>query len=172
MKQKEFLNYIKERVIKYMFKYVVCSRKLLCILVCLVTLAGCGNKEKPKQYVAELSNPYLSTLPSSFNKRLDVSYQFQNTLSKEGDFSTIDFLHLEVYKDDTIIGYKIVTAKNANDYLKDGEYDMILGRTDVHLDVEVKRGDKLRIVGEVHVHYVDDDSKDTTLTDEIEYKVK
>lgn len=147
-------------------------RKLICALLCVVTLAGCSSKEKPKQYVAELSNPYLSTLPSSFNKRLDVSYQFQNTLSKEGDFSTIDFLHLEVYKDDTMIGYKIVTAKNANDYLKDGEYDMILGRTDVPLDVEVKRGDKLRIVGEVHVHYVDDDSKDTTLTDEIEYKVK
>ena len=147
-------------------------RKLICALLCVVTLAGCSNKEKSKQYVAELSNPYLSTLPSSFNKRLDVSYQFQNTLSKEGDFSTIDFLHLSVYKGDVMIGYKIVTAKNANDYLKDGEYDMILGRTDVPLDVEIKRGDKLRIVGEVHVHYVDDDSKDTTLTDEIEYTVK
>lgn len=50
-------------------------RKLICTLLCLVTLAGCSNKEKPKQYVAELSNPYLSTLPSSFNKRLDVSYR-------------------------------------------------------------------------------------------------
>lgn len=49
-------------------------RKLICVLLCVVTLAGCGNKEKPNQYVAELSNPYLSTLPSSFNKRLDVSY--------------------------------------------------------------------------------------------------
>ena len=49
-------------------------RKLICALMCIVTLAGCGNKEKHKQYVAELSNPYLSTLPSSFNKRLDVSY--------------------------------------------------------------------------------------------------
>lgn len=98
--------------------------------------------------------------------------QFQNTLSKEGDFSTIDFLHLSVYKGDVMIGYKIVTAKDTSYYLKDGDYDMIIGRTDVPLDVEVKRGDKLRIVGEVHVHYVDDDSKDTTLTDEIEYKVK
>lgn len=34
-------------------------RKLLCILMCLVTLAGCGNKEKPEQYVAEVSNPYV-----------------------------------------------------------------------------------------------------------------
>jgi len=49
---------------------------------------------------------------------------------------------------------------------------MIIGRTDVPLNVAIKRGDKLRIVGEVHVHYVDDDSKDTTLTDEIEYTVK
>lgn len=147
-------------------------RKLICALLCVVTLAGCSSKEKPKRYVAELSNPYLSTLPSSFNKRLDVSYQFQNTLSKEGDFSTIDFLHLSVYKGDVVIGYKIVTAKDTSYFLKDGDYDMIIGRTDVPLDVEVKRGDKLRIVGEVHVHYVDDDSKDTTLTDEIEYKVK
>ena len=49
---------------------------------------------------------------------------------------------------------------------------MILGRTTIPLIAEVKRGDKLRIVGEVHVHYVDDDSKDTTLTDEIEYTAK
>ena len=50
-------------------------RKLICALLCVVTLAGCSSKEKPKQYVAELSSPYLSTLPSSFNKRLDVSYR-------------------------------------------------------------------------------------------------
>ena len=148
------------------------ARKLICAVMCVVTLAGCGNKEKPKQYVSELSSPYLSTLPSSFNKRLDISYQFQNTFSKVGDFSTIDFLHLEVYKDDVMIGYKIVTAKDTSYYLTDSDYDMIIGRTDVPLDVEIKRGDKLRIVGEVHVHYVDDDSKDTTLTDEIEYTVK
>lgn len=49
---------------------------------------------------------------------------------------------------------------------------MIIGRTDIPLDIEIKRGDKLRIVGEVHVHYVDDDSKDTTITDEIEYIAK
>lgn len=147
-------------------------RKLICVLLCVVTLAGCGNKEKPKQYVAELSNPYVNTLPS-LNKELDISYQFQNTLSKEGDFPTIDFLHLSVYKGNVMIGYDIITAKNITDYkLKDGDYDMILGRTTIPLIVEVKRGDKLRIVGEVHVHYVDDDSKDTTLTDEIEYTVK
>ena len=49
---------------------------------------------------------------------------------------------------------------------------MILGRTTIPLIVEVKRGDKLRIVGEVHVHYVDDDSKDTTIADETEYTAK
>lgn len=36
-------------------------RKLICAVMCVVTLAGCSNKEKPKQYVAELSSPYLST---------------------------------------------------------------------------------------------------------------
>lgn len=147
-------------------------RKLVCVLLCVVALTGCTNKEKPKQYVAELSNPYVNTLPS-LNKELDISYQFQNTLSKEGDAPTIDYLHLEVYKGDTMIGYDIITAKNITDYkLKDGDYDMILGRTTIPLIVEVKRGDKLRIVGEVHVHYVDDDSKDTTIADEIEYTAK
>lgn len=147
-------------------------RKLVCALLCVVLLASCSDKEKPKQYVAELSNPYVNTLPT-FNKELDISYQFQNTLSKEGDFSTIDYLHLEVYNGDTMIGYDIITAKNITDYkLKDGDYDMILGRTTIPLIVEVKRGDKLRIVGEVHVHYVDDNSKDTTITDEIEYTAK
>ena len=146
-------------------------RKLVCTLLCLVTLSGCGNKEKPKQYVAELSHPYVNTLPS-LNKELDISYQFENKLSKEGDVPTIDYLHLEVYKGDTMIGYDIITSKNINDYLKDGDYDMILGRTTIPLIVEIKRGDKLRIVGEVHVQYVDDDSKDTTITDEIEYTAK
>lgn len=147
-------------------------RKLVCALLCVVALAGCTNKEKPKQYVAELSNPYVNTLPS-LNKELDISYQFQNTLSKEGDVPTIDYLHLEVYNSDTMIGYDIITAKNITDYrLKDSDYDMILGRTTIPLIVEVKRGDKLRIVGEVHVHYVDDDSKDTTIADEIEYIAK
>lgn len=146
-------------------------RKLICVLLCVVTLAGCGNKEKHKQYVAELSHPYVNTLPS-LNKELDISYQFQNTLSKEGDVPTIDYLHLEVYKGDIMIGYDIITSKNINDYLKDGDYDMIFGRTTIPLIVEIKPGDKLRIVGEVHVHYVDDDSKNTTITDEIEYTAK
>ena len=146
-------------------------KKLLCILMCLVTLAGCGNKEKPEQYVAEVSNPYVdaSTL---LNKELTVSYQFQNTLSKEGDFPTISFLHLTVYKDDTVIGYQIIMAKDSNDYLKDGDYDMIIGRTTIPLDVEIEYGDKLRIVGEANVFYAEDKSKNTTLTDEIEYTAK
>lgn len=147
-------------------------RKLICALMCIVTLAGCGNKEKPKQqYVAEVSRPYINTL-KSFNKELDVSYQFQNTLSKEGDSPTISFLHLTVYKDDTVIGYQIITAKDSDNYLKDGDYDMILGRTEIPLDVEIKHGDKLRIVGEANVFYADDESKNTTLTDEIEYIAK
>ena len=49
---------------------------------------------------------------------------------------------------------------------------MILGRTEIPLDVEIKHGDKLRIVGEANVFYADDESKNTTLTDEIEYIAK
>lgn len=30
-------------------------KRLICTLLCLATLAGCGTKEKSKQYVAELS---------------------------------------------------------------------------------------------------------------------
>lgn len=37
---------------------------------------------------------------------MDISYQFQNTLSKEGDFPTIDFLHLSVYKGNVKIGIR------------------------------------------------------------------
>lgn len=127
--------------------------------------------QQPKQYVAEVSNPYVdaSTL---LNKELTVSYQFENKLSKEGDFPTISFLHLTVYKGDTVVGYQIIMAKDSNDYLKEGDYDMIIGRTDIPLDTEVKRGDKLRIVGEANVFYADDKSKNTTLTDEIEYRIK
>lgn len=146
-------------------------RKLVCTLLCLVTLLGCGNKEKSKQYVAEVSRPYVNTL-KSFNKELDVSYQFENKSSKEGDFPTMCFLHLTVYKDDTVIGYQIITAKDANDYLKEGDYDMIIGRTTIPLDVEIKYGDKLCIVGEANIFYADDKSKNTTLTDEIEYTAK
>ena len=146
-------------------------RKLICALMCIVTLAGCGNKEKPKQYVAEVSHPFVNTLPS-LNKELDVSYQFENKLSKEGDFPTISFLHLTVYKDDTVIGYQIIMAKDSNDYLKESDYDMIIGRTTIPLDVEIEYGDKLRIVGEANVFYADDKSKNTTITDEIEYTAK
>lgn len=122
-------------------------RKLVCALLCVVTLAGCGNKEKPKQYVAELSNPYVNTLPS-LNKELDISYQFQNTSSKEGDVPTIDYLHLEIYKGDTMIGYDIITAKNITDY-------------------KLKDGAKLRIVGETFIGIEDG----FTLSNTVEYTV-
>ena len=45
---------------------------------------------------------------------------------------------------------------------------MIFGSTKIHLDAEVKKGDKLRVVGEAKAHYRDDESKDITLTDEVE----
>ena len=57
-------------------------RKLICALMCIVILAGCSNKEKPKQYVAELSNPYVNTLPT-FNKAIlglsILQYSFKYT---------------------------------------------------------------------------------------------
>ena len=56
-------------------------------------------------------------------------------------------------------------------FLKEDDYDMIFGVTTIHLDTEVKKGDKLHVVGEVKVHYGDDESKNTTLTDEVECTV-
>ena len=45
---------------------------------------------------------------------------------------------------------------------------MIFGSTKIHLDTEVKKGDKLRVVGEVKASDRDDESKNITLTDEVE----
>ena len=93
-------------------------RKLICTLLCLVTLAGCSNKEKPKQYVAELSHPYINSLPSAFNKDWILVTNSRIHYQKKVIFPTIDFLHLSVYKGNVMIGYEIVTAKNTDDYLK------------------------------------------------------
>lgn len=139
--------------------------------MCLVTLAGCSNKEKPKQYVAEVSNPYVdaSTL---LNKELTVSYRFQNTDVRVGEFPSIGHLVLKVYNENNeMLGYEIVDAYDVYRFLKEDDYDMIFGETTIHLDTEVKQGDKLRVVGEVKVHYREDESKDVTLTDEVECTV-
>ena len=53
-------------------------------------------------------------------------------------------------------------------FLKEGDYDMIFGSTKIHLDTEVKKDDKLRVVGEVKASDRDDESKNITLTDEVE----
>lgn len=77
---------------------------------------------------------------------------------------------LKVYNEnDEMLGYEIVNAYDNYRFLKEDDYDMIFGETTIHLDTEVKQGDKLRVVGEAKVHhYRDDESKDITLTDEVE----
>lgn len=67
-----------------------------------------------------------------------------------------------------MLGYEIVDAYDKYRFLKEGDYDMIFGSTKIHLDTEVKKGDKLRVVGEVKVSDRDDESKNTTLKDEVE----
>ena len=141
-------------------------RKLICALLCVVTLSGCGMIRQKPQYIAELRFPFVS--PAN-HKKLEVSYRFQNTNVRVGEFPSIDFLVLKVYnKDDVMIGYEIVEAHDVYKFLKESDYDMILGHTEIRLDDEVKQGDKLRVVGEVKVDYREDESKNTTLTDEVE----
>lgn len=144
-------------------------RKLICAVMCVVTLAGCGVAKKNPQYIAELRFPYVG--PTN-HKKLEVSYRFQNTDVRVGKFPSIGHLVLIVYdEDNNMLGYEIVDAYDKYRFLKEDDYDMIFGVTTIHLDTEVKQGDKLRVVGEVKVHYREDESKDTTLTDEVEYVV-
>lgn len=141
-------------------------RKLLCILMCLVTLAGCGIAKKSSQYIAELRLPYVG--PTN-HKKLEVSYRFQNTDVRVGEFPSIGHLVLKVYNEnDEMLGYEIVDAYDVCRFLKEDDYDMIFGVATINLNTEVKQGDKLRVVGEVKVHYREDESKDVTLTDEAE----
>lgn len=146
-------------------------RKLVCALLCVVTLTGCGIAKKNTQYIAELRFPYVG--PTT-RDRLEVSYRFQNTDVRVGEFPSIGHLVLKVYNEnDEMLGYEIVDAYDRYRFLKEDDYDMIFGVTTIHLDTEVKQGDKLRVVGVAKVHhYKDDESKDITLTDEIEYTVK
>ena len=144
-------------------------RKLLCILMCLVTLVGCGIAKKNPQYIAELRFPYVS--PTN-HKKLEVSYRFQNTDVRVGEFPSISHLVLKVYNENgEMLGYEIVDAYDKYRFLKEDDYDMIFGETTIHLDTEVKQGEKLRVVGEAKAHYRDDESKDITLTDEVECTV-
>ena len=142
------------------------ARKLICAVLCVVTLAGCGIVKKNPQYIAELRFPYVS--PTN-HKKLEVSYRFQNTDVRVGEFPSIGYLILKVYNEnDEMLGYEIVDAYDNYRFLKEDDYDMIFGSTKIHLDTEVKKGDKLRVVGEVKVSDRDDESKNTTLKDEVE----
>lgn len=142
-------------------------RKLICAVMCVVTLAGCGITKKNPQYITELRFPYVS--PTN-HKKLEVSYRFQNTDVRVGEFPSISHLILTVYNEnDEMLGYEIVDAYDKYRFLKEDDYDMIFGVTTIHLDTEVKQSDKLRVVGKATVHhYKDDESKDITLTDEVE----
>lgn len=143
-------------------------RKLICALLCIATLAGCGIAKKitSPQYIAELRLPYVG--PTD-HKKLEVSYRFQNTDVRVGEFPSIGHLVLKVYNEnDEMLGYEIVNAYDVYRFLKEDDYDMIFGVATINLDTEVKQGDKLRVVGEVKVHYREDESKDVTLTDEAE----
>lgn len=144
-------------------------RKLICALLCVAALTGCGIAKKNPQYIAELRFPYVS--PTN-HKKLEVSYRFQNTDVRVGEFPSIGHLVLKVYNEnDEMLGYEIVDAYDVYRFLKEDDYDMIFGVATINLDTEVKQGDKLRVVGEVKVHYREDESKDTTLTNKVECTV-
>lgn len=139
---------------------------MICALLCIATLAGCGITKKGPQYIAELRFPYVG--PTN-HKKLEVSYRFQNKDVRVGEFPSIGHLVLKVYNEnDEMLGYEIVDAYDVYRFLKEDDYDMIFGVATINLDTEVKQGDKLHVVGEVKVHYREDESKDVTLTDEAE----
>ncbi len=142
-------------------------KKLICALLCVVTLAGCSIAKKNTQYIAELRFPYVG--PTN-HKKLEVSYRFQNTDVRVGEFPSISHLILTVYNENgEMLGYEIVDAYDKYRFLKEDDYDMIFGVTTINLDTEVKQGDKLCVVGKATVHhYKDDESKDITLTDDVE----
>ena len=138
--------------------------------MCLVTLAGCGIAKKNPQYIAELRLPYVG--PTN-HKKLEVSYRFQNKDVRVGEFPSIGHLVLKVYNEnDEMLGYEIVDAYDVYRFLEEDDYDMIFGVATINLDTEVKQGEKLRVVGVAKVHhYKYDESKDITLTDEVECTV-
>ena len=144
-------------------------KKLICALLCVAALAGCGIAKKSQQYFAELRFPFVG--PTN-HKKLEVSYRFQNKDVRVGEFPSISHLILTVYNENgDMLGYEIVDSYDKYRYLKEDDYDMIFGETTIQLDTEVKQGDKLRVKGTVDVHYRNDESKDTKLTDEVEYTV-
>ena len=115
-------------------------KKLICTLLCVATLAGCGIAKKTPQYIAELRFPYVS--PTN-HKELEISYRFQNTDVRVGKFPSIGFLVLTVYdEDNNMLGYEIVDAYDKYRFLKEGDYDMIFGSTKIHLDTEVTQEEK------------------------------
>lgn len=71
-------------------------RKLVCTLLCLITLTGCGMIRQKPQYIAELRFPFVG--PTS-HKKLEVSYRFQNTNVRVGEFPSIGHLVLKVYNE-------------------------------------------------------------------------
>ena len=99
--------------------------------MCVVTLAGCCTIKKSPQYIAELRFPYVS--PTN-HKKLTVSYRFQNTNVRVGEFPSIGYLVLKVYNEnDEMLGYEIVNAYDNYRFLKEDDYDMIFGETTIHL---------------------------------------
>ena len=67
-------------------------KKLVCALLCIATLAGCGITRQKPQYIAELRLPYVG--PTD-HKKLEVSYHFQNTDVRVGEFPSVGHLVLK-----------------------------------------------------------------------------
>lgn len=113
--------------------------------MCLVTLAGCGITRQKPQYIAELRLPYVG--PTD-HKKLEVSYHFQNTDVRVGEFPSIGHLVLKVYNEnDEMLGYEIINAYDV--YRKQKYWDRpLFGRIKERKEVHVKNYDYYRNIQE------------------------
>ena len=101
------------------------ARKLICTLLCLVTLSGCSiHKEVCKvnngstwmveegsvsPFIAKLTEPYVS---DNFPDELTIGYQFQNNLTQVGDYMTVGHLKITVYNEENVvIGHEVIEAQ-------------------------------------------------------------
>lgn len=160
-------------------------KKCLLVLMSTFMLSGCclfqwahslnreektfNEEETPSSFVTKLTNPYVSDV-EGMKDRLSIGYQFQNTSVKVGDYTTIGWLKIFVYDEDNmVLGFEVIDAQYYTHHkLEAGEYDMVLGQTEIKLRRVPKDGEKLRIVGEASVNI---DGERSNINTTVEYTV-
>lgn len=159
-------------------------RKLICAVMCVITLTGCGiatmtmghkvnngstwmvEEGSVSPFIAKLTEPYVS---DNFPDELTIGYQFQNNLTQVGDYMTVGHLKITVYNEENVvIGHEVIDAQYwFHHKMELGEQDAVLGKTTMKLRWAPKDGAKLRIVGETFIGI----EEGFTLSNTVEYTV-